>query len=146
MQFLDKTLTTISLNYNHKQVKRNKELQGVNTADIYFLMGRNEIEIHYEEKVNVNSYLLYCNNEHIFHFQLILKGNFSVFNSPKKPTWWCLFFALDYWGRIFCSFFGRIEKTKKPFWNELNFTFLRKEFLRSSNDISSNKYQLFLPA
>ena len=88
----------------------------MNTADIYFLMGRNEIEIHYEEKVNVNSYLLYCNNEHIFHFQLILKGNFSVFNSPKTNKLENVNIHPSLLGqKFFVRFLGELKKPKSPF-------------------------------
>ena len=44
--------------------------------------------------------------------QLIWKGHFGVFNSSKNELE-TLIFALAYWDRIFRSFFGRIENTKK---------------------------------
>ena len=49
--------------------------------------------------------------------QLISKCLFSVFNSPKKQTWKFEFLPLPNGADIFRSFFGRIEKTQKPFRN-----------------------------
>jgi hypothetical protein len=40
---------------------------------------------------------------------------------PKKTNLKILFFALAYWAEIFCSFFGRIENTKKTLQNHLTF-------------------------
>ena len=48
-----------------------------------------------------------------FKGQLISKGNFSVFNSPKKQTW-NVNFCPSLLGKKFLVHFGRIEK-KSPF-------------------------------
>ena len=48
--------------------------------------------------------------------QLISKGNFSVFNSPKKMNLKMLIFALAYWGRNFLFvLLGELKKPKSPF-------------------------------
>ena len=54
--------------------------------------------------------------------QLILKGLFGIFNfflkmNKNKSTWGLIVVKLTF----FCSFFGRIEGTKKSFWNLLTF-------------------------
>jgi len=50
-----------------------------------------------------------------FKGQLILKGNFSAFNSPKNESENVIFFPSQPRAETFSSFSGRIEKTKKPF-------------------------------
>ena len=55
--------------------------------------------------------------------QLISKGNFSVFNSPKKTNLKTKSFILDYWGRNFLFvFWENWKKQKCPY--EINWPLL----------------------
>ena len=49
--------------------------------------------------------------------QLISKYLFGIFNSPKKRTKNSTLLLWYLKSNSFCSFFGRIEDTKKTFWN-----------------------------
>ena len=49
--------------------------------------------------------------------QLISKGHFSFFNSPKKRTKIFCFSRLGQKFKFSSSFFGKIGDTKKTFWN-----------------------------
>ena len=47
--------------------------------------------------------------------QLISKGNFSGFNSPKKKNFYVNFFPSLLGQKFFVHFLGELNKTKSPF-------------------------------